>query len=275
MTIPRGLICPICGGSLDKTENSLKCQAGHSYDFAKSGYVNLLNPGKMNNAKAGESREMIKARTAFFSCGSYGKIREYLIELISDFKKDTIVDAGCGEGYYTEGVAERYPESTVIGFDMSKHGTERGAKSSKTKGIENTFYSVSNIFNMPLEDESADIIINLFAPVPYEEFARVLKKGGYLIIGASGAKHLYEMKSVLYEKVYLNVLNVHKNDAFEQICVKNLIYGTEIFGNDSIMNLFTMTPYYHHTSDSDKEKLAALESLYTTVEVDFTILRRK
>ena len=275
MTIPKGLICPICQSKLEKVGDSLKCESAHSYDFAKSGYVNLLNPGKMNNAKAGESKEMIKARTAFFSKGNYEKIREYLIELLSSLKKDVIVDAGCGEGYYTEGVAEKYSDSTVIGFDMSKHGTEHGAKSSRAKKIENTFFSVSNIFNMPLENESADIIINLFAPVSYEEFARVLKKGGYLIIGASGAKHLYEMKSVLYETVYLNELNVHKNDAFEMICVKNLTYGTEISGNESIMNLFTMTPYYHHTSDSDKAKLSSLESLYTTVEVDFTILRKR
>ncbi len=275
MTIPEGLICPICGSSLKKVDCSLKCEKNHSFDFAKSGYVNLLNPGKMNNAKAGESKEMIRARTSFFSTGNYGRIRDYLIDLISDYNKDVIVDAGCGEGYYTEGVAEKYPNSTVIGFDMSKHGTEHGAKSSRSKGISNTFFSVSNIFNMPLEGESADIIINLFAPVPYGEFARVLKKGGYLIIGASGAKHLYEMKSVLYESVYLNELNVHENEAFDTICVKNLTYGTEIFGNESIMNLFTMTPYYHHTSDGDKAKLSALESLYTTVEVDFTILRKK
>ena len=275
MMIPTFLTCPICGEKLEKTDNSLKCPKNHSYDFAKSGYINLLNPGKKNNAKTGESKEMIKARTSFFDTGAYGKIRDFLCEIIAPMKKNVIIDAGCGEGYYDEGMALSYPDSAVIGFDMSKHGTEHGAKSSKSKGIANTFYSVSNIFNMPLERESADIIINLFAPVPYEEFARILKKGGYLIIGASGAKHLYEMKSVLYESVYLNELNIHENEAFDTICVKNLTYGTEIFGNESIMNLFTMTPYYHHTSDSDKAKLAALDSLYTTVEVDFTILRKK
>ena len=73
-----------------------------------------------------------------------------------------------------------------------------------------------------------DIVINMFAPVSYEEFGRVLKKGGYLIIGASGAKHLYEMKGVLYDRVYLNELNVHKNEAFEVIGVKNLSYVTSI-----------------------------------------------
>ncbi|MBQ8392890.1 MAG: methyltransferase domain-containing protein [Clostridia bacterium] len=274
MAVPSSLVCPICQRPLAKSDSSLKCELGHSYDFAKSGYINLLNPGKKNNAKTGESKEMIQARTSFFASGHYQKIKEYLIELIKDYKKDLIIDAGCGEGYYTEGVAEKYPESTVIGFDMSKHGAEHGSKSSRAKGIANTFYAVSNIFNMPLYDECADVIINLFAPVPYEEFARVLKKGGYLIIGASGAKHLIGLKGILYENVYLNELNVHKNAAFEHICIKNLTYDIEIFGNDTIMKLFTMTPYYHHTSDADKNKLSAISKLNTTIEVDFTILRK-
>ena len=274
MIIPKGLICPICQGELTKIDNSLKCGLNHSYDFAKSGYVNLLNPGKKNNAKTGESREMIQARTAFFSSGHYEKIRAFLIDLMEPYKKDVIIDAGCGDCYYSEGVAQKYPESSVIGFDVSKHGTEHGAKSAKSKGITNTFYAVSNIFNMPLIPESADVVINMFAPVSYEEFGRVLKKGGYLIIGASGAKHLYEMKGVLYDRVYLNELNVHKNEAFEVIGVKNLSYVTKICGSDTIMKLFTMTPYYHHTSDTDKKKLEALEELLTTVEVDFTILRK-
>ena len=56
MIIPTFLTCPICSEKLEKTENSLKCPKNHSYDFAKSGYINLLNPGKKNNAKTGESR---------------------------------------------------------------------------------------------------------------------------------------------------------------------------------------------------------------------------
>ncbi len=274
MIIPSFLTCPICRERLEKHDNSLKCVKNHSYDFAKSGYVNLLNPGKKNNAKTGESKEMIKARTSFFETGAYGKIREFLLEIIKPMDKGVIIDAGCGDCYYAEGVAKCHPYSTVIGFDMSKHGTEHGAKSAKINGITNTFYAVSNIFNMPILSESADIVINMFAPVSYEEFDRVLKKGGYLIVGASGAKHLYEMKEILYDTVHLNEFNEHKSEIFETVLVKNLTYDTEIFGNEAIMNLFTMTPYYHHTSSTDKEKISALDYLRTTVEVDFTILKK-
>ena len=274
MIIPTFLTCPICSEKLEKTENSLKCPKNHSYDFAKSGYINLLNPGKKNNAKTGESKEMIKARTSFFETEAYAKIRDFLCDIISPMKKDVIIDAGCGEGYYDEGMASRYTDSIVIGFDMSKHGTEHGARSSKAKGIANTFFSVSNIFNMPIESECADIVVNMFAPVSYDEFARVLKSGGYLIIGASGKNHLYEMKESIYDTVHLNEFNNHENSLFEKIEVKNLKYVAEIHGSESIMNLFTMTPYYHHTSSADKEKIMALNTLKTTIEVDFTILRK-
>ena len=127
---------------------------------------------------------------------------------------------------------------------------------------------------MPVESECADIVINMFAPVSYEEFARVLKNGGYLIIGASGKNHLYEMKEAIYDTVHLNEFNDHENSLFEKIEVKNLKYVAEIHGSESIMNLFTMTPYYHHTSSADKEKIMALNTLKTTIEVDFTILRK-
>jgi len=274
MIIPTFLTCPICNEKLEKTENSLKCPKNHSYDFAKSGYINLLNPGKKNNAKTGESKEMIKARTSFFETGAYGKIRDFLCEIIAPMKKGVIIDAGCGEGYYDESMASSFPDSTVIGFDMSKHGAEHGAKSMRMKKITNTFFAVSNIFNMPVDSESADIIVNMFAPVSYDEFARVLKKGGYLIIGASGKDHLYEMKKAIYDTVHLNEFNDHENAFFEKIEVKNLKYVAEIHGSEAIMSLFTMTPYYHHTSSFDKEKIMALDTLNTTVEVDFTILRK-
>ena len=274
MLLPSNLICPICKEKLSKINNSLKCERNHSYDFSGSGYINLLNPGKKNNAVAGDSKEMIRARTSFFQSGAYEGIRKKLVEIITPLEKNVIVDAGCGEGYYTEGIAKEFASSSLIGFDMSKFGAEHGAKSSKNKGIANTFYAVSNIFSMPLTDECADIVISMFAPVAYEEFARILKKGGYLIIGAAGKKHLDGLKSVIYDEVYLNEPSDHSHPLFECVDVKNLAYVTEVYGNDTIKSLFTMTPYYHRTSLSDKEKLNGIDRVITTVEVDFFILRR-
>ncbi|MBO5357135.1 MAG: methyltransferase domain-containing protein [Clostridia bacterium] len=266
--------CPICKGDFSRAGNSLKCEKGHSFDIASSGYINLLKPGKMNNAKAGDSKEMIRARSNFFLSNAYLPIRKKICEIVGRFKNNLIIDAGCGEGYYTEDIAEHFPKSDVIGFDMSKFGCEHGAKSARRVAKDNILYSVSSIFEMPLSSSCADIVINMFAPVASEEFLRVLKTQGHVIVVSSGAKHLDGLKSVLYDDVYDNEEKFPNYDGFELLCIENLKYDTIICGSDTIYNLFTMTPYYHRTSTQDKEKLQNISSLETTVEVNFAIYRK-
>ncbi len=268
------LFCPICKKPLSRTDASLKCESGHSYDFAKSGYINLLSPGKKNNAKAGDSKEMISARSAFFESEAYSQIRDMICSIALELDSSVIVDAGCGEGYYTNGIAVCMPKSRVFGFDMSKFGCEHASKTAKKLYNTNTVFAVSNIFDMPLDNESADLIVNMFAPVADKEFSRVLKKGGYLVVGASGKEHLEGLKKAIYDEVYLNDADEISPEGFELVERRNLKYEVKIVGNDTIKALFQMTPYYHRTSLSDKAKLDSLESLNTTVEVDFFIFRK-
>ncbi len=266
--------CPICRGDFSRIDNSLKCAKGHCFDIASSGYINLLKPGKMNNAKAGDSKEMIRARSDFFECGAYLPIKEKICQLVDRFKNDLIVDAGCGEGYYSLGLAEQFSNSCVIGFDMSKFGCEHGAKTARRVCKSNILYSVSSIFDMPLKDSCADIIVNMFAPVANDEFLRVLSTQGHLIVASSGIEHLNGLKSVLYDSVYNNEEKFPYYDGFELLGVENLKYEAEICGSDTIYNLFTMTPYYHRTSLHDKEKLKAINTIHTTIEVNFAIYKK-
>ncbi len=267
-------LCPICKNELVKCESSLKCKNNHSFDYAKSGYVNLLNPGKRNNAKAGDSKEMIVARSMFFESGAYYKICQHLCGVISSFQPSLIVDAGCGDGYYTHSVAKMNTGSTVLGFDMSKFGCEHGAKIAKREGVTNVHYSVANIFDLPIDKESANVVISLFAPVASDEFARILKFGGHMIVVSAGVDHLNGLKSVLYDKTYPNEEKFLNYNSFELEKVENLKYEAEISGIDTINSLFTMTPYYHRTSLADKAKLNNLESLKTTIEVNFAIYKK-
>jgi 23S rRNA (guanine745-N1)-methyltransferase len=270
------LLCPICATSLEREGTSLKCECGHSYDFAKSGYINLLNPGKKNNAKAGDSKEMIRARTSFFESGAYLKIRDFLCDIVKGYgaKSPVIVDAGCGDGYYSNALAKNDTSSFVFGFDMSKFGTEHASKQARAHNASNTFYSVSNIFALPLKDESCDVVVSMFAPVASDEFKRILRCGGILVVGAAGVNHLDGLKSVIYEDAYLNEENNLSYNGFELISREKCDYVAEITGNDTISNLFTMTPYYHRTSLADKKKLEDITSIETNISVDFFIFKR-
>lgn len=286
--IPSNLTCPVCSSKLILTDdqNTLKCEKRHSYDIASSGYVNLLNPGKMNNFKSGDSKEMVKARTEFLNSGCYLKALEALNEIIKNHtqtsENPTLIDAGCGEGYYTLNIAKSCENVNTIGFDASKHAVEHAAKSAKRQNLTNrTFFSAANIFSMPVKDASCDILLNLFAPEAENEFLRVLKPNGTMIIGASGACHLYELKSVLYEE------NVRYNDAREPreidgFTLKEKIdatYKTKITSHDMLMNLFTMTPYVHKTSNEGKNKLdkvnfREIEFFEITVDFNFFVYKK-
>jgi 23S rRNA (guanine745-N1)-methyltransferase len=128
---------------------------------------------------------------------------------------------------------------------------------------------------MPLANDCVDIIVNMFAPVASEEFARVLRSGGYLIVASAGVKHLNGLKAVIYDDVYDNELKILNYSNFELVESRSLKYDAIISGRDNIYNLFTMTPYFHRTSLYDKEKLNTVDEISTIVDVNFTIYKKQ
>lgn len=277
-------VCPVCGGALDLDGRRLLCPSGHSYDVASAGYVNLLRPGKMRNRSSGDDKGMVAARTEFLSAGYYEKNRDRLISLVKKYAGGggSAVDAGCGEGYYTNAVNILCPNLNVIGIDASKHACEAAAKGAKRLGVADTgAYAVASLAEMPFADGKIDLVISLFSPCDYGEFARVLRRGGKVIIGSSGKKHLTELKKILYGEG-----NVRDNETLDHasraegtglalIDRSTVSFETTVEGHDALMSLFSMTPYYWRTPKSGVEALSKLDSLTVTVEVDYTVLELK
>ena len=94
--------CPVCGNEMHKDDKILRCASGHCYDYAKSGYVNLLmsRQGRLH----GDDRSMVRARTAFLSQGYFSPLLKTLASVVMPNlpSSPNIFDAGCGEGWYTE-----------------------------------------------------------------------------------------------------------------------------------------------------------------------------
>lgn len=97
------LTCPVCGGVLHREERSLRCGAGHCYDIARQGYVNLLRSNQSKSKRHGDDKRMVAARTAFLDAGYYAPLRDAVAAAAAEFTADDadVLDAGCGEGYYT------------------------------------------------------------------------------------------------------------------------------------------------------------------------------
>ena len=130
-------ICPLCQTSFTQTNNTQICENNHHFDIAKEGYLNLLPVNAKNSKNPGDNKEMMMARRTFLNSGGYLPLAEklsFLIkELLAEKEQATLLDLGCGEGYYTEFLAGNLPDSTTISaLDISKVAVRYAAKRYKT-----------------------------------------------------------------------------------------------------------------------------------------------
>ena len=175
--------CPSCQKPLCREERRLVCPAGHSFDVARSGYVNLLLSQQTGRKHHGDDKRMVKARSAFLERGYYDPMRQELIKqgLAAARQGMTVLDAGCGEGYYTAEMAktlrEREYRPKVAGIDISKAALQEAAKRDGESE-----YAVASCFHLPVAGESVDLLLSVFAPYCGEEFLRVLKPDGQFIM---------------------------------------------------------------------------------------------
>ena len=180
-----------------------------------------------------------------------------------------MLDAGCGEGYYTAEMAktlrEREYRPKVAGIDISKAALQEAAKRDRE-----TEYAVASCFHLPVAGESVDLLLSVFAPYCGEEFLRVLKPDGQFIMVIPLENHLYGLKEAIYEKPYRNEVKPYELEGFRLVDCRELRYEMTVRGQE-IESLFMMTPYYYKTGAADQQKLLAKTELTTPVE--FAVLR--
>lgn len=266
--IKDNLICPICRAELSLTENgkSIACAGArrHLWDIASSGYVNIDG-----SSKSGDPKDAVRARTAFLSLGHYEKAASLVTELLKKYAPNGVyVDAGCGEGYYSEKFAA--VGECLFGFDLSRAAVEKAAK----RKTENTFYMLAGINKMPVGDGRADAIVNIFAPCFESEYSRILKDGGVLIVMCAGKNHLMEMKRELYDETPENTLRADLPKNMTLLEKQELDYKFTLFGREEIESLFAMTPYSYRTQKEAAERLLSLESLTVTANFEFYVYKK-
>ena len=267
--------CPVCGGPLRDGGRALRCPAGHSFDRAAQGYINLLPANKKHSAVPGDGKGMVAARRAFLEAGWYAPFSEALGRIASacleEVQAPVVLDAGCGEGYYTGRLAQVLgPRARIAAFDISKEAVRLAAQ--RYKGVE---FAVAGVFAIPMADGAADCLIDIFAPMAQAEFLRVLRPGGFLLYAVPGPRHLFGLKRVLYEQPYENPVRQTDYPGF-CFCRRVPVSGSiALSGGAEIRALFAMTPYYWKTPRGGAEKLEQLNTLQTEIEFDFLIYQKK
>ena len=267
MTIFR---CPLCGGPLWEVPGGLRCPEGHRFDRAREGYVHLLPVGQKHSRFPGDDKAMVNARRAFLDRGWYAPLREALEQLAVKCtgNEPVVLDAGCGEGYYTQGVREALTSAGkmphVAGFDISKFAVQKAAKRCPELDL-----AVASAYHMPVEDGAVDLVLNVFSPLAIEEFRRVLKAGGYYLYVVPAPRHLWELKEVLYDRPYPNEERATPYEGFAYREIVPVAYTVRLPTQADIQALFQMTPYAWKTPGAGKARLAALSEL--TCRVDFRV----
>lgn len=249
-------VCPYCDNKLSLSLRSYVCKNKHLFDVSKSGYVNLLPVNKKNSPDPGDNKEMIKARGVVMDKGYYKSLADSILDLIKPYKVNSILDAGCGIGYLAHRMRLSYPESQILGTDISKFAIAYASKQYK-----NIPFAVASSNSLPVEANSIDTLICAFAPVFSEEFLRVLITGGIFIRVIPSIKHLFNLKALLYETPTENEMDLETIEGFTFIksVTVNDTFNAE--NTDELISLVQMTPYFYHAKKSNLEKLSKVTHL--------------
>lgn len=252
--------CPLCGASLTREAHRYVCPKRHSFDTAREGYVNLLPVNRRHSKEPGDDKQMVAARTAFLRGGWYEPLRETLRNLVegSGISAPVLLDAGCGEGYYTATLSQAITALSghTAGVDLSKAAVKRAARCCCGAEI-----AVASVYRLPLADASTDIVVDCFSPLAAQEFRRVLRPGGRFLYVVPGPRHLWELKEALYDAPYENEEKVEAYPGFSLTDTVGVEMDFTLRENADILALFHMTPYAWKTPKEGIERLAALHEL--------------
>lgn len=259
--------CPICQENLTLVESSLKCNNRHSFDLAKFGYVNLAPQIKQS---ANYDKENFQNRQQILEAGFYQAILEGVSDLLeANPSAKTVLDIGCGEGFYSRKLQETHSDKTFYAFDISKDSVQIAAKSEANWAVN---WFVGDLARLPLQDASMDILLDIFSPANYGEFRRVLSKDGILIKVIPTENHLKEIRQKVQDqltnKEYSNQdIKNHFQNNFTILSSKTASL-TKTITADQLQALLSMTPLLFHI---DQSKIDWSQLTEITIEAEILV----
>ncbi len=249
------LTCPICNAGLANASvgNGVVCPAGHSFDRARQGYLNLLPVQHKNSRDPGDNQAMVEARRDFLNGGHYAPVAQRLAELAAERQPGRWVDIGCGEGYYTAQIAEALPKADGYALDISREAVKRACKRNPA-----VTWLVASMARIPLPDASCQFLASVFSPLDWQEAKRLLVPGGGLMRVGPTREHLMELREQLYDEVREYVDDKHLLQVPEGMTLahsETLKFKIKLIDGPSRANLLAMTPHGWRASAERRAKV--------------------
>lgn len=261
--------CPLCRQALTPGAKVWSCPAGHSFDVAREGYVNLLPVQRKASREPGDTADSLRARRQFLQAGHYQGLREAVVALLAPLQAHCLLDIGCGEGYYTSALGSVAQE--VVGLDIAKPGIQLAARR-----FRDITWLVGSGAQLPVADASLDLVTHLFTHLHLDELRRVLQPGGHTLVVTPGPEHLHALRAALFDEVRPHVPDKFLpgfEDGFELNEQQSVRFPLDL-DRDSLQQLLQMTPYTWKARPERRMALEARESLQTEASFSLLLFRR-
>ncbi len=264
------LRCPVCRSALrrDPAAKAWGCGGGHHFDEAREGYVNLLITHQRRKRDPGDSPDMLRHRRSLLDAGTYAPIAEALAAVARPAAGMNVLDAGCGEGYYTSTWPQDHDGLRLAGIDIAKPAVRMAAKRAAAGSV----YAVGSVYDLPVLDGAVDLVVSVFAPLHSPEFERVLRPGGRLVVIGPGPDHLAGLKALLFDEPE----DHPETGPFERDGATTILEaeGTtrvradvHLDSPEAVADLVHMTPYAWYVAPEVRQAVVARGSLDTPIDV--------
>lgn len=276
MTGAPPLSCTVrdCGLSLALRDRAFICPAGHSFDIARSGYINLLQPQDRRSTQAGDSKAAVDARAVLEHAGVGLALNEAIARTVADLAPATsarVVDLGSGTGATLGRIAT---DSTVagIGIDLSVAAADAAARR-----FPSLVWVVANADRrLPLLDSSIDVVLSVHGRRNPSECARVLTSIGHLVVVIPAADDLVELRAMVQgqgvERDRVEAMLVEHQANFE-LQKRFAVRERVALDRDALLNLLRGT--YRGARIGSTERVAALERMEVTLSSEICVLNRR
>ncbi|MEJ7765235.1 MAG: methyltransferase domain-containing protein [Acidimicrobiales bacterium] len=256
------LACPVCRAALEDLDGrTFGCGAGHRFDRARDGSVDLLRPGRARR-DTGDDAGMVQARRAFLDGGRYDVLTDGLRAIVDRLEPETVLDVGCGEGTITAALVA--PGREVVAFDLSKPAVRLAARRLGPAAT----CCVAGVTEMPALDRSCDLVVSVMSPTSEAEFGRVTHPGSHVVVVSPGPDHLDGLRRLLYADYRPHDGEVPLAGALPAVAVDRL-RSEQVLTREEAELAWAMTPYRWNAPADGVERLRAVTEV--PVMVDFVV----
>ncbi len=267
------ILCTVrgCGAPLARAERRWSCPRGHSFDVARCGYVNLLQPQDRRSTAAGDSLAATAARRRLAEAGHLAPLARGLADLLARRTPPPAtawLDVGAGDGWLLgELVRDREVEAHAL--DLSASAVDFAARR-----LPRATWLVANADRgLPYADRSFGLVLSITSRWSFAEMARVLAPEGTLLFAVAGADDLAELRALLHgevsEKPRLERALAEAGEHFAVVATATIRWRVELEAT-GLADLLASS--YRGARRSVGERLAGVDRLAVTMSRDTALL---